>query len=189
MYEGRMPWLMWLFRRTAVYVKIWMSVLVCTGQEEQGMNGKLVPPKDSAEALLVRDICDQSAKSTYILFHMYRYQQSINNKDNGRETRPNFIIIWQMKTTKLNLFSLESNSRLSPGSYQGTTQPWNKTKKLYQVSATLCFIKQFQLGTVFGRNPTRFSQLFFLRPFFSCHAFGFHFKDWRCLSPLWGQLE
>lgn len=34
----------------------------------QGMNGKLVPPNDSAEAPLVWDICDQPAKSTYILF-------------------------------------------------------------------------------------------------------------------------
>lgn len=156
-----------LFRRAAVYIRMLLPGLVYTAQEEQGTNGKLVPPKDPAEAPSVWDICDQFAKSTYILFHMYHYSAAINNKDNGSKRRPNFIFIWPMKKTELNLFFLEGNTRLSRGSQQGTTQPWNKTKKLYQVSATLFFIKQFQSGDCLWKEPNKVlpACAFFFSPF------------------------
>lgn len=56
------------------------------------MNRDLVPPKDLAQAPLIRDICDQPEKK---YMHTYKYSVAINKKDknNGREKSPNFIVI------------------------------------------------------------------------------------------------
>lgn len=147
MYEGRMPWLVWLLRGAPVYTRMFCLCL-CTQARRSRAWMETCATKGFCWSTISLGYLWPIAKSTYILIHMHRYYSSaaINNKDNGRKSKPNFIIIWQMKKIKLNLLFLENNSRLCPGSHQGTTQPWNKTKKLYQVSATLCFIKQFQFG-------------------------------------------
>lgn len=70
-----------------------MFMFVCSGHRDQSMNRDLVPPKDLAQAPLIRDICDQPEKK---YMHTYKYSVAINKKDknNGRKKSPNFIVIW-----------------------------------------------------------------------------------------------
>jgi len=62
-------------------------------------------------------------------------------------------------------------------------------KPNWKVLSSLCHAVLHKTISIWGPalegNPTRLSQFVL----FSGHAFGFRFEDWRCLAPLWGQLE
>lgn len=134
-----------------------VPVLVYTDQEEQGMNGKLVPPKDSAGAPLVWDTCGQLQRVHIYFFTCTGTTAQQPSTIKTMEEKGDQISFLFEKWIKLNsiYFFLKVTQGCLPKAIKEQLSHEKKPKKLYQISATLCFIKQFQIEDSLWKEPNK----------------------------------